>query len=185
MNLIILPGNSPLHKTWTPIIHELILRISKETLKALFEEIVEVSYDHWETNQPLLNFDLELEKVVKLVNTEKFKSNNYAIFAKSVGTLITLKGIFDKNLNPAKCVFLGVPLTFAKENKYNYEAWLKNYSVETLFIQQKDDPYCSFEDLKTQLQNLNVTNFSLKEVEGNNHHYDNYSEIKELVKSLL
>lgn len=173
MDIIILPGNTD--RVW---IEEIEKNISH-----LFDNSYLIEYVHHRKGEALIDLKYELNSLHKLIQDNNI--NNYVIFAKSAGTLLTMRGIYEEVLKPQKCIFLGVPINWAYNHKFDIDAWMDHYSIPTLFIQQTGDPYYSYKELQTYLHKHSVENFFMHEVEGNNHHYSNIHEIKELVKNYL
>lgn len=187
MNLILLPGNSPENKDWI------------DELRKLFQpdfETVWVQYwQHWQTplesendnnlkqylslypehkrtfltgqtDEPVIDLEKELARLIKNIDLSK----DYAIFAKSAGVALALKGVFENKIKPTACVFAGAPIFWARANDFAIDKWLKDFSLPTLFIQQTQGPAISSKELAEVLKNLNVKNYQLIEVEGDSHH---------------
>jgi hypothetical protein len=172
-NLILLGGNSPEHKSW-------IYEVETE-LGDLFERTYIHVYKHWEENKPLIDLEYEVQKLGDTVKELK----NYVVFAKSAGCLVALKAVKDELLHPDKCVFVGLPFTWGEKNGYKCENWLKDYNVPTMFIQKSLDPADSFEKVKDLVTSHNVSNYDLREVPGDTHHYEDLTLLRELILSFL
>ena len=167
MNLLLLPGNSPDHKDW---IHELEI-----LFKPIFEETIAVEYENWKSpHARIVDLDVEIEKIKKATSGW----TNYCVFAKSVGVALTIKAIREGILNPSKCVFVGTPVLWTRENNIDLDAWIIGYSIPTLFIQQEKDPCMPSSELKQFLIQQKVTNYSYIEIKGNDH---KYSKLEELI----
>lgn len=167
MNLITLGGNSPANQFWT----EGIEKIFKQN----FDQITQIVYNHWQDNKPLIDLDIEVDKLAK-----KARGQKAVIFAKSAGILVTLKAIYENKINPTKCLFAGIPIDWAKQNNFDLLSWITNYSTPTLFIQQKNDPFGDFLKLKELLAERQVQNYTLKQIPGNDHSYTDFEEVKKL-----
>ncbi len=173
MNLILIPGNSPSHKEWIDTV--------RLELAPLFEETRVLYYSHWETGEPILNFDTELAKVTTLA--ENF--GEYMIFAKSAGTLLTTRGARENKLHPVACLFTGVPVTWAYQNAFPVEEWLQDFSIPTTYIHQTFDRTCSIVELKEAIKKCNISNETMVEVEGNDHQYNDFDLLRKEAKKLL
>lgn len=173
MNLILLGGNSIENKQW---LHDF-----SAVLHSHFASIYTHDYRHWETKDELIDLDYELATLSNLVTSRQ----PYIIIAKSAGVLVALKGIAQKILNPDKCVFLGTPILWAKENHFAVNEWLKEYSLQTLFIQQSHDPAMSFDDLQHYLHESNVQNYNMIDLPGKDHLYSELDEIKEKIVTFI
>jgi hypothetical protein len=177
MQLILLGGNSKRNQAW---IHDVDSR-----LKPLFKKTAVLEYTHWETGAPMIDLDHELPKLESLAN---IFGTEYGIFAKSAGSLLTVRGIFEKKLAPKFCIFTGVALLWGREAGFSPDAWLKNYSTPTVFIQKKSDPAAPAEILKHALEQAGAKNYRFLAIEGNNHDYEDldliHRETDEFLKSL-
>jgi alpha-beta hydrolase superfamily lysophospholipase len=109
----------------------------------------------------------------------------YVIFAKSAGILVVLKAIKNKLLNPKKCIFAGLPVYWADENNFNVRELISDYTIPTLFIQKTADPTISFNELKQFLKDVNVQNYQMKEVPGDTHHYENVTQLRDLINEFI
>lgn len=173
MNLILLGGNSAINKQW--------LKDLAAALKPHFPAVLIHHYRHWETGEELIDLDYELDILSKIVQSQ----DPYTVIAKSAGVLLTLKGVAEKILNPQKCVFVGIPIPWAKANHFAVDSWLKNYSVLTLFIQQSHDPTMSYQDLQPYLEEANLTNYQIVEMPGDDHVYGDLEQLKDNIVSFL
>src|SRR3989344_705008 len=167
MKLFLLPGNSASNESW-------IERVKSE-LNDVFEDLQIQYYAHWKRNDvKVVDLDAELENL--LAETSRVPA--YCIFAKSAGALLALRGIYEAKVKPAKCIFVGLPVLWARQNGFDIDRWIKNYSIQSLFIQQSGDPAFSFSQLKDYLANNNVRNYKLVQVMGKDHDYQNINELK-------
>ncbi len=169
MELIILGGNGVQNRSW---IREVAKRLRKS-----FNKIYTHNYDHWKTGKELIDLDYELNKIVEYLNNKE----EYIIIAKSVGAILTIKGICENKIFPKKCVILGLPLSWAIKNRMQLDVWIKGFSTPTLFIQNKLDPLMSSKELKNFLEEEKVINFLFYELNGNTHEYDNVKEIYQII----
>ena len=173
MNLILLGGNSIENKKWT--------RDMDQLLKPLFENTKTINYEHWQTDGYLINVDKEKEKLVKTANN----FGRYIIFAKSAGSLVTLKAIFENKISPVKCIFVGLPIKWAKKNNFDIDIWLKNYSIPTTILQHTNDPLASSHEVQDYIKQKNVTKTELRELPGDTHDYHEFDLIFDLIKNMM
>ena len=173
MNLLLLSGNSIQNKSW--------IEESEAVLKDLFEKTHIHYYKHWDENNPIIDFAYELNKVAEFASG----FDPYIIFAKSIGTILTVKGVHDNLLKPPKCIFLGVPISWGKQNVSASDKWFENYSIPTLFIQQTSDPMMSFQSLDLYLTERHVKNNISTEIPGDTHHYSDLKTIKTMVAEFI
>ncbi len=172
MNLILLGGNSIDNKKWIEDV--------ETCLKPLFQSTTVISYDHWQTGEWMINLDKEKEK---LAQTAK-NFGEYIIFAKSAGSLVTVKAIFEKSISPQKCIFAGIPLNWARKSNFDVNTWYKDYSIPTLAIQHTNDPLASSKELSEFLSQLTKT-VKVEELPGDTHDYDELDTIKKLVSDFI
>ena len=173
MKLILLAGNSISNKEWIENV--------EKTLRPLFTETELHYYQHWTTGDGLIDLDRELDLLSKDIND----SEKYVIFAKSAGTLLALKGVRENKLSPHKCIFVGTAINWGREKNFSVDEWLLEYSIPTLFIQKTKDPTSTFEELSSLLNECEVKSFTLKEIPGEDHHYDEIESLKMEIKDFL
>lgn len=165
MHIIYLAGNSLNNKAWI------------EKIKSNFDSFSTgdiLYYDHWKTGEKWINIHEESEKLTELVKDKK----DYVVFTKSIGSVLALKNIFEKTLNPKKLIICGHPYRIAKQENLPIDEYLKKLTVPTMFIQNEFDPVYSFKELKETLEKNNPTNYQLVKNMGNgSHDYDNYENL--------
>ncbi len=168
MHLIILPGNSKEY-------NEQWLYDSAKAYADLFDSVTPIVLDHWETGEESANIENNVQKLEEVANSLE---GEFIIFAKSVGSIISLTATTQGKVNPKKCVFVGSPWE-------ELEEMIAKLNVPTLFIQQTDDMFFRHEELKKILEENMVGDYELVEIEGNNHAYDNYEKIAKLIESFV
>lgn len=178
MNLILLPGNSSKNREWIDSV--------ESVFSPKFDQVYTQYYDHWfgaeENNEDaLIDINIETDKVA--VHAEKL--NPYVIFAKSAGTLIALKGIFDGVLQPDVCVFVGFPLKWSVSQQFEIDQWLMHYSIPTLFIQNDQDPAVSGDELGAYLYTQDVQRFHLETLDGDTHEYQDVDKLLSLTEQFV
>ena len=171
MNIIILAGNSHENYTWAQKIKATLGNFAKITIQ---------DYDHWKSSNKFINMPEEKKKLIEIASGLE----NYVILAKSIGVILAIQSIYEQNIKPSKCIFAGMAFNWAKENNYPIDQWLGSYSIETLFIQNENDPAISFEDLRCVINKNNTVNYQLIKLLGDNHKY-NADTIAELTKQFL
>lgn len=174
MEVIILPGSGKKYNE--PYLYE-----TEDSVKDLFEKTHTLVYNHWtdETLEP--DVDAEVEKLAEIVNKIAGK---YIVHAKSIGTVITVKAIAKGKINPKKIVLLGCPWDEYSYETGNFDEWietLKEKGIPALIVQQTNDPFFKYEQLEKFLDEHEMGNYQLIEIEGDNHAYDNYDELKEAI----
>jgi len=173
MNLLLLAGNGQHNKEW-------IYKV-KDVLSPLFATLHVHEYAHWDSDEAFIDFDKEYATVEE----ETTKLGQYVIFAKSVGTILTLKGINEGVLHPTKCIFVGLPLTMTAEENSKIKAWLQASNVPILFVQNTDDPLGSFDQVKAFVKSTGVVNCHIVNLPGDSHSYDDFQKLRALIESFL
>jgi hypothetical protein len=157
MNALFLSGESLPNKQWIEQV------MSK--LQPLFGKTKLHSYRHWEQGVKDLG--------------------DYIIFAKSAGAVLSMQGIARGALDPQYCVFVGVPLPFAKRSEDAVATWAHNYHKGSLFIQNDHDPLTSAEELGGYLQTLDLENYELCTLPGDSHSYPDLTKLLQLTQDHL
>ncbi|GIW66474.1 MAG: hypothetical protein KatS3mg095_0372 [Candidatus Parcubacteria bacterium] len=167
MKIIILPGNSSKNKIWAQNL--------KKELQTKFNDIIIQEYKHWETKEPLIDLNQELEKLKNLIVKIR---DSYIIIGKSAGVILALKAIYEIKITPKLCIFLGSAINWAKNNRLIGEsllkAWLKEYKIPTLFIQKSKDPAINVDELKKLLNENQVKNYEIYQISGEDHEYNDF-----------
>ncbi len=146
-----------------------------------FPETIPHFYEHWETGGNFLDFENE----VKRFSQNLANNPDFSVFAKSAGTLVTLKSIYAENIKPKKCVFVGTPVYWANDNQIDFKNWLKGFSIPTLFIQHTNDPTISSKDLRAMLEENRAANYEFVELPGDSHDYPEIEKLSELTSNFI
>jgi len=165
MNILLLPGNSPRHKSWA---EDLKLSLLSTTNVG---SVIAQHYTHWRNGEEFADTDHEL-----LIATASARElDTYLIIAKSIGIAIALEGTTQGKLQPKQLILLGIPIngTIAPET---YRDWLKGVTVPTIIMQNTNDPYGSFAELQALIE-PGRQNISLIETEGDTHDYLDFDTI--------
>lgn len=173
MNILLFGGNSQRNKDW---IHEV-----GDVLSSDFEKSIVHDYEHWDGRGEFIDFDLELSRL----STVTDGLSPYVVFAKSVGSILTLKAINLGLLSPTKCVYAGLPIVLAEEDGIPLQDLLKNNPVPTKFIQNTHDPLASYSRLTEYLKTAAVMDYQTVELEGDTHSYNDLDQIKSLIHSFV
>ena len=173
MRIIYLAGNSLKNKTWIEKVKENFDKFS--TGEILY-------YNHWQTGDKNLNFKIETTKLIEMVKDKQ----NYCIFAKSIGSVLALKTIYENNINPQKLIICGHPYNLAKELGLLIDDYLTSLSIPVIFIQNDFDPLFSFVDLEKVLIKNKVQNYTLIKNPGvNTHSYEDYKNLSQITKEFF
>lgn len=163
MKVFLLAGNSPSNKEWI------------ESVKSEFEKNFDCEilyYKHWQNNEGMINLIDEESRLKELTEN----CDEYAIFSKSAGTVLTLQAISKGIVNPKFLMLVGIPLRFTDD----VEVLIEQNEIKTLIIQKTNDNVATFNEVKSVVEKSGNTNYELHEVEGNDHYYSNLQELREM-----
>ncbi len=159
MNLVLLGGISVKNRAWIEQV--------QEELKSDFETQI-LYYDHWQNGGEEMDFAREGEKLVTMCE----KLANYAIFAKSGGSWLTLRLAAEGRIAPVKVILVGPAWNWARNNGFDPGQLVSKISVPVLVVDKTADPSLPFAQLKSEVAVLGLNNFKLVEVPGDTHHYE-------------
>jgi hypothetical protein len=174
VNALFLSGESLYNKEWMEQI--------QKSLHPLFDKTVLYNYRHWEQGGPI-DLGFELPQVIEQI--KQLDLEPYTIFAKSAGTVLSMQGIARGALDPAYCIFVGVPLPLAKRSDDAILNWSHNYHKPTLFIQNDHDPLTSAQELADYLKKCAIKNYRLETLPGDSHNYPDMNKIRQLVAGFI
>jgi len=167
MNALLLPGNSPRHSQW---VEEL-----KTAVAPQLQLVKTQHYHHWQTGGEMADIEYE----INMAQSKVEKLNPYLIIAKSIGTVIAIKGIADKKLNPEKVILLGVPINGGVSEEI-FSKWLQRVNTQVVFVQNTNDPLGSFSDIYAAFKDKN-NDSSFVELSGKTHAYISFKDIANLI----
>lgn len=171
MHIIYLAGNSSNNKTWI------------EKVKSRFDSFSTgdiLYYDHWQSGEKWINLPKESEKLRELVKDK----TDYFVFAKSIGSILALKNIYQKKLFPQKMIICGFPYRAGKRDFPEIDECLVTLKVPTIFIQNESDPVYSFNEIAEVLSKNSPANYHLVNNTGNStHDYEDFEDLKKRVKN--
>ncbi len=173
MKIVVLGGNSLVNRRWSEDLGS--------ELKRFYGDVFVHHYLHWSTGEPVINLDKELILFKKELSGVK----DYVIVGKSAGALLTFKSVYQHELAPMACVFLGTPVLWGRDKGFDVDLWLKGFSIPTLFIHQLEDPVMASSALEKALQESDVKNYEFHAMPGNNHEYSEYQKLSQLIVSFL
>lgn len=173
MNLLILGGYSDYNKEWVESI--------KKTFGDLFESTEIMYYDNWADYKEDADIRPEVEKLKKIAEGKE----NLIVLAKSVGVALTLQAVHNGYIKPDKCIFLGTAYEWSKQNGWDMDVLLKDFDIPALFFQQTDDTTASFKKIKEVLEALNVKNYDMVELPGEDHKYRDVQDIRRYAEPFI
>lgn len=172
MQLLLLGGYSPHNKPW---IHEV-----GRVLAPLVDRSIVHNYAHWDSGGKM---DMEAE--LSAISAEAHELQDYVVFVKSIGIVLTVEAINRGLLAPKACVFAGLPIGAVVERGEAFDMQLADLNCPVTFVQNTNDPVSSFEDVRTYVQRVHPANYTLVELPGNTHDYTDLDEIKSLIDKAL
>jgi hypothetical protein len=172
MDLLMLPGNHSSILGWMEEV--------KQDLSSLFGSISIVEYGHWATNKKLISLEIELTRL-----SQFSFSQDYAIFAKSAGILLALKGTKQKQLHPKFCIFIGTPIVAAKALGFDIADLFEGFDCPTLYIQNENDPAGSAGELSLFLSENDIKGGKLTSLIGNTHDYDDIAGVVKAIDQFV
>ncbi len=172
MKLVVLPGNSKSNKDWS--------QKTADAFSELFPDQYIQAYTHWDEGKEIIDFDVEARKL-----KENVREDEFSIIAKSAGAMLAIYSISKGLIKPVKCVFLGLPILWAKEHNFNLKDWFQKFNIQTVVIQNSNDPVTSYSELKKFVDDDLHHTLTLIETEGVDHKYDDQEKIRKLISNFL
>lgn len=168
MKVLILGGNSKRHHKW--------IRQLGAYAVSVGHEVILHDYRHWTTGDELADVEYELAQLGVLMEGEE----DYAIIAKSIGTVITVLGTARGILAPAKCALLGVPYGGAAGATDGFDDCLRLLPSTTI-VQNEHDPYGGADVVAGHIEAVQNPSISLIITPGDTHDYQDFSFIEGLL----
>jgi len=132
-----------------------------------FEQTRVLNYLHWHNGKDM-DIDAEVERLGGLVEGW----DEYAVFAKSAGSLVILKAVREGVIRPSKTVFAGTAVNYGREQGIPVDDLLHHYEVPSTFIQSYGDPAIGYSELADLLRRQGVRDFTVFPVAGSSHDYN-------------
>lgn len=168
--LLLLPGNNPNQRQWIEKVYT--------ALADLYDEAVALAYAHWEQEQAeFIDFDAELKRLTGTVAPDR----TWSLLGKSAGVLLGLLAVQQQIIAPQIGFFLGTPITWAQERGLDITPLLQRFPARSVFVQKSRDPVCHAGDLRETLREIGMTRYTVIELPGADHDYDDLDRIKEIV----
>ncbi len=174
MELILLPGNGTYNREW---IYEVEKKFSD-----LFDKTRVQSYRHWKNGNNLIHLDYELEVLSDYVYGRK----NYCIFAKSMGSVLAIKGVKEGKIKSKSNLFCGLPVLWAREKGIDIDKIIENYDgSNTVFVQNDKDPCLESRQVLDYFEDRNVKYNDFIELIAEGHDYNNLDYLYSIMKTLI
>lgn len=170
LTLVVLPGNSSKNREW--------MFAAQAAFRPIFKQVIMDEYDHWSNSKETIDLNIEAAKLSAIVDSVE---QPVEIFAKSAGTILVLYAIHNKIIDPKKilkCVFVGFPLLWAKENGFDIDTWCEEYEILTTLIQNDHDPVTSSNEIEDAQSQGQFRTLELVIQKGDDHMYGNFDDFK-------
>lgn len=134
--LIILPGNSVKNRTWGEVM--------LEEYGPRFDAAYLQNYEHWETGDPVIDFDVELVKLRERTQP-LFPGSEMVVMAKSAGALLAFVAMAEGIIAPTKAIFFGIPFDLAAEDIFK-DDWspVTNFKAPAIAFHNLEDPTAGY-----------------------------------------
>jgi hypothetical protein len=172
MNLLLLPGNSKRNKEW-------LSRVEK-AVSSSFDLTHTHSYMHWDAKES----DIDLAHEAKRLSKEIQGFEPYAVFAKSVGSILTCMATAKGILLPQACLFAGFPLAMVVKHKLPVDGWLLTTEFPIFVAQNNTDPLGSYLEVRDYFRQVGRKHVTLFKLRGDSHDYEDFSSLKKLSTKL-
>lgn len=174
--LLVLAGGSQRNQVWG--------EACAEACRDEFDMTFFIHYDHWAEGEKNINFETELEKIAATVEGTGEESEWY-IFAKSIGSILTLKAVGEKVIEPSKCVFFGMPLNLVADSMLEPD-WklLSDFSIPSIEFHNDSDPTADYAFTTEKLDEY-AKSIKIETLAGDNHDYLDFDSYKEKINNFL
>lgn len=123
-------------------------------------------YRHWETGKPVIDVVAEAQRLVAVIGDAPC-----AIVAKSAGTLVAMSAAASGLGGLARCVFLGLPVGWAKERGIDVDMILSRFAKPATVFQNTGDPICNYGEVAEYLRGRAAEKIHLVPLRGDSHDY--------------
>lgn len=168
-NLIALPINSNYNKDW--------IDLFVEEFKSEFYETKSHCLKHWEYKEG--NMEIDFKHEVNLVKNKILEWEEFTVFAKSAGSLITLMSIKEGHLKPQMAIFVVFQIKFAQSKNFDIEELLQDISILILFIQKRYDPKATLHEIENLLESKSLQ-YKIVNIEGDTYNYEYIKLLKDI-----
>lgn len=178
MNLIMLSGESLRNRDWIAEAHD--------EMASLVDQTYVQQYRHWELDQPQIDLDHELSELA--VAAEEFGgAGDYGIFAKSIGTVLTVKALDQGIVRPKFLLLMGAPLGYIIPNYPEYATNLAAAQLPTTMIHNAHDKVGTAHDVNEYLNTAltDKSNFTFIVTPGDTHDYLDYDLLRGELQKLI
>jgi len=175
MRIILLSGQNISNKEWIEDV--------EKKFQEKFTNTRISYYDHWEKGKEKADIELETKKFLDIVNSS---DEEYILFAKSIGSIIFLNSLKDLKKKPKGVLIVGTAYNLGKKLNYDFADLAKYTSYPVNIYQKEFDPAGFYtEVMNISGDNVVVNKYECVREENNNHRYENYDYLLELLSRLI
>jgi hypothetical protein len=165
MNVLVIGGYSQRNQQWT--------RELTQALSHRFDKAVFLDYRHW-------NEEVDLDLIAEIGRAKQLAAGlgEYVLVAKSIGSALSILGCATHDLQPKRCVLMGLPLAHIK-SELPEVANAITILPPTIFIHNESDPVAPASEVREYLDEFHPEEFELVVDPGNEtHDYLDFSFIE-------
>lgn len=171
MNVLILGGNSKRHYEW--------VRSVGAFLEDTGHTAIIHDYKHWSSGEPIA----DIEHEISVLADKMSEVEDYAVVAKSIGTIISVLAVARGDLRPTMSVLLGIPYLGIASETPEFELSLPKLP-KTIIIQNQNDPYGSADYVHDRLQAVPMQQVNFIALPNNDtHDYLDFDFIERQLKA--
>ena len=173
-NLLILAGGSTRNLAWG--------EACSTFFKNDFDSVYFMHYNHWQIEESNLDFERETKKIINLVRKN---NGEWYIFAKSIGSILAIRAVIDRAIEPTQCVFFGMPLNLVAEPIFNNN-WsvLEQFKVPTVAFHNVNDPTADYLFAAEIIPQFAKT-IKVIEKQGDTHSYQDFNLYKDEIHDFI
>lgn len=172
MNLVMLSGNSLRNRDW--------IQVAERKLTVPFQKTYVQQYAHWINGDEWI--DLPHEQLVLGAAVESLSP--YGIFAKSIGTVLSVQSIAAGLVQPKFLLLMGIPLDYIQEHYQDFATDLTAYGGPVIILQNNHDPVGDGTAVREYLGDLPDT-MSFVTTIGETHDYEDYDFLQAKLELLV
>lgn len=174
MNLVMCSGNSPRNRDW---ILEVDARVGSN-----FDQTYVQDYQHWQTGNEWIDLPHELPLLAKAAEGLGI----YGVFAKSIGTVLTVQALEKQLIKPKFLLFCGIPLGYIVDEYPQFAEVLAAQQIPVAIIHNDEDKVGTSQAVLDYFGEAfkHHPDYRLIETHGNSHDYEDYTLIENELQRL-
>lgn len=164
MNLILCSGNSLRNRDW--------IVDAEARIKDKFDTTYIQQYQHWSTGNEWIDLDYE----APILGEAAGGLGMYGVFAKSIGTVLTVQAMGQGYIRPKFLLLCGIPLNFIIEHYPEFKDVLAGTGLPLTIIHNSHDKVGTSQAVQEYFGEAfaDLENYRYIETPGNTHDYENY-----------